>query len=112
MLVHQYAQEHGLAPTVMTFEPHPRAYFARRGQRPELIPTQISSLRDKVAALARHHASQIVLERFNHALADMTAEDFIEQLLVKGLNTRWRSEERRVGKECVCTCRSRWSPYH
>src|SRR3546814_13211005 len=22
-----------------------------------------------------------------------------------------RSEERRVGKECVCTCRSRWSPY-
>src|SRR3546814_13938522 len=23
-----------------------------------------------------------------------------------------RSEERRVGKECVSTCRSRWSPYH
>src|SRR3546814_13291110 len=23
-----------------------------------------------------------------------------------------RSEERRVGKECVCTCGSRWSPYH
>src|SRR3546814_13367004 len=23
-----------------------------------------------------------------------------------------RSEERRVGKECVCTCRSRWWPYH
>ena len=23
-----------------------------------------------------------------------------------------RSEERRVGKECRCTCRSRWSPYH
>src|SRR3546814_1353547 len=28
---------------------------------------------------------------------------------VKGTN---RSEERRVGKECVSTCRSRWSPYH
>src|SRR3546814_18662135 len=32
-------------------------------------------------------------------------------------NLRWsgrvaRSEERRVGKECVSTCRSRWSPYH
>src|SRR3546814_12530561 len=27
------------------------------------------------------------------------------------LNT-CRSEERRVGKECVSTCRSRWSPYH
>src|SRR3546814_20222674 len=29
--------------------------------------------------------------------------------------TKWkddRSEERRVGKECVSTCRSRWSPYH
>src|SRR3546814_17955931 len=25
---------------------------------------------------------------------------------------RFRSEERRVGKECVSTCRSRWSPYH
>src|SRR3546814_15580552 len=25
---------------------------------------------------------------------------------------RDRSEERRVGKECVSTCRSRWSPYH
>src|SRR3546814_15030921 len=26
--------------------------------------------------------------------------------------TETRSEERRVGKECVSTCRSRWSPYH
>src|SRR3546814_16196472 len=31
-----------------------------------------------------------------------------------GGDTMWanRSEERRVGKECVSTCRSRWSPYH
>src|SRR3546814_8504749 len=28
------------------------------------------------------------------------------------LNWMRRSEERRVGKECVSTCRSRWSPYH
>src|SRR3546814_20562666 len=27
-------------------------------------------------------------------------------------DTYGRSEERRVGKECVSTCRSRWSPYH
>src|SRR3546814_10197974 len=27
-------------------------------------------------------------------------------------HTAARSEERRVGKECVSTCRSRWSPYH
>src|SRR3546814_11381548 len=32
----------------------------------------------------------------------------------KGSRKVWydRSEERRVGKECVSTCRSRWSPYH
>src|SRR3546814_565968 len=29
-----------------------------------------------------------------------------------GDRARERSEERRVGKECVSTCRSRWSPYH
>src|SRR3546814_11555589 len=29
-----------------------------------------------------------------------------------GHNLCGRSEERRVGKECVSTCRSRWSPYH
>src|SRR3546814_2427876 len=28
------------------------------------------------------------------------------------VHSRDRSEERRVGKECVSTCRSRWSPYH
>src|SRR3546814_20980201 len=28
------------------------------------------------------------------------------------MNLAVRSEERRVGKECVSTCRSRWSPYH
>src|SRR3546814_18119330 len=28
------------------------------------------------------------------------------------VSTLARSEERRVGKECVSTCRSRWSPYH
>src|SRR3546814_1646121 len=32
----------------------------------------------------------------------------------QGPSAHWRdgSEERRVGKECVSTCRSRWSPYH
>src|SRR3546814_19073970 len=29
-----------------------------------------------------------------------------------GCSAIGRSEERRVGKECVSTCRSRWSPYH
>src|SRR3546814_2575839 len=53
-------------------------------------------------------------------------ESFIENIvssLLRFLNDRGRiglhalrqagrSEERRVGKECVSTCRSRWSPYH
>src|SRR3546814_1602393 len=30
----------------------------------------------------------------------------------RSTNVEQRSEERRVGKECVSTCRSRWSPYH
>ena len=32
--------------------------------------------------------------------------------LIGGFSFRGRSEERRVGKECTMTCRSRWSPYH
>src|SRR3546814_20772076 len=31
---------------------------------------------------------------------------------VRQFQKKLRSEERRVGKECVSTCRSRWSPYH
>src|SRR3546814_10979302 len=33
-------------------------------------------------------------------------------LLIAATLGWFRSEERRVGKECVSTCRSRWSPYH
>src|SRR3546814_10124062 len=33
-------------------------------------------------------------------------------LSFENLGLSQRSEERRVGKECVSTCRSRWSPYH
>src|SRR3546814_13762610 len=32
--------------------------------------------------------------------------------LAEAVLPSFRSEERRVGKECVSTCRSRWSPYH
>src|SRR3546814_6614622 len=36
-----------------------------------------------------------------------------EEILIYRTRARsYRSEERRVGKECVSTCRSRWSPYH
>src|SRR3546814_19800215 len=42
---------------------------------------------------------------------DFTYYDFVDTNQIIDLPTS-RSEERRVGKECVCTCRSRWSPYH
>ena len=78
-----------LASTVMTFTPHPRAYFARLGNRPEMVPTQVSTLRDKLHTLAQHQIQQIVLVRFNRELASMAADAFIRDLLVKGLDTRW-----------------------
>src|SRR3546814_15791957 len=36
----------------------------------------------------------------------------LPRALLIGITCELRSEERRVGKECVSTCRSRWSPYH
>ncbi|HLR13977.1 MAG TPA: bifunctional riboflavin kinase/FAD synthetase [Burkholderiaceae bacterium] len=83
------AAERDLAPTVMTFEPHPRAWFAQLADRPELIPARISSQRDKLKSLLHHGAEQIVLMRFNHAVANMSATAFIEKWLVRGLATRW-----------------------
>src|SRR3546814_3877534 len=40
------------------------------------------------------------------------ASSEVEMPLELAPRRRVRSEERRVGKECVSTCRSRWSPYH
>src|SRR3546814_2192016 len=45
-------------------------------------------------------------------LAVRTDGRAISGFLVPDLRLSRRSEERRVGKECVSTCRSRWSPYH
>src|SRR3546814_17211665 len=38
--------------------------------------------------------------------------DYADNNILPVLNSLGRSEERRVGKECVSTCRSRWTPYH
>src|SRR3546814_17464487 len=52
-----------------------------------------------------------VLEKGDGSTAATTAQT---QALLDWMvrNSGWRSEERRVGKECVSTCRSRWSPSH
>src|SRR3546814_1119887 len=44
---------------------------------------------------------------FDQRLAQLPQQADADRLIVGE-----RSEERRVGKECVSTCRSRWSPYH
>src|SRR3546814_10316793 len=44
-------------------------------------------------------------------LLDEDAVELIDHLGIDEVRVR-RSEERRVGKECVSTCRSRWSPSH
>src|SRR3546814_4964271 len=63
-----------------------------------------------------HAARQYTLDRkaFGRPLA---ATQLIQKKLADmqteiALGFQARSEERRVGKECVSTCRSRWSPYH
>src|SRR3546814_3781618 len=38
--------------------------------------------------------------------------EIVGPVLADATQVAKRSEERRVGKECVSTCRSRWSPYH
>src|SRR3546814_2336811 len=43
---------------------------------------------------------------------DLHLEAQIRAIIARYLSPGARSEERRVGKECVSTCRSRWSPYH
>src|SRR3546814_4180434 len=45
-------------------------------------------------------------------LAGILGRDDEAKMVPVILAARGRSEERRVGKECVSTCRSRWSPYH
>src|SRR3546814_2842837 len=54
------------------------------------------------------------MERLRPLLAETGVETIGKFLMgtVKGDVHDIRSEERRVGKECVSTCRSRWSPYH
>src|SRR3546814_11893881 len=52
-------------------------------------------------------------ETKNFAIVDAAMNDLMRPALYDAYHEIVaRSEERRVGKECVNTCRSRWSPYH
>lgn len=88
-LLRSEAQHRGLPSCVMTFEPHPRDYFARLAGKPESAPARIATLRDKLSELERCGIDQVVVLRFDKPLATQSAQSFIEDVLVKGLGTRY-----------------------
>src|SRR3546814_11753022 len=51
-------------------------------------------------------------ELYDHSIKAMLSGGGVKYVKANETLTFERSEERRVGKECVSTCRSRWAPYH
>ena len=77
------ARDLALPATVLTFEPHPRELFA-----PDQAPARLASLRDKIELLAECGVDRVHVCRFNRKLASLTAEQFVERILVQGLSVR------------------------
>jgi len=88
-LLKNEAQHRGVPSCVMSFEPHPRDYFAAVARKPELAPARIATLRDKLTELARCGIDQCVVLPFNAALASQPAEAFIQDVLVRGLGVQY-----------------------
>ncbi|MBS0465870.1 MAG: bifunctional riboflavin kinase/FAD synthetase [Proteobacteria bacterium] len=88
-LLNSEAQHRGVASCVLTFEPHPRDYFAGRHRRPDLAPARIGTLRDKLDELERCGVQQTVVLPFNEKLASLPAQAFIEDVVVRGLGARY-----------------------
>src|SRR3546814_10308806 len=57
-------------------------------------------------------SSDLALFQVESGLVEGKAKFGDQRRRVVDVKQLFRSEERRVGKECVSTCRSRWSPYH
>lgn len=79
----EVAHQEGLLACAMTFEPHPREFFA-----PDQAPTRLTSLREKLELLAAQGIARAHVLRFDYRLAQITAEDFIERILVRGIGAR------------------------
>src|SRR3546814_20329034 len=81
---------------------------------------RIGTLRRRIEVASQRLYSVLFIERLDQGGVAINrqghhfkvlAAPFIIQPIERGhfFSARWRSEERRVGKECVSTCRSRWS---
>jgi riboflavin kinase/FMN adenylyltransferase len=83
------ARHRQLPSCVMTFEPHPRDYFAALAGKPELAPARIATLRDKLSELERCGVDQAVVLRFDQRFASQSPQAFIDDVLVRGLGTKY-----------------------
>lgn len=81
--LNEEARRLGLPSAVMSFEPHPRELFA-----PEQAPARLTSLREKLALLEACGVEEVFLLHFCRKLADLSAEEFIDRVLVQGLGVR------------------------
>lgn len=82
------ARHRGCPACVLTFEPHPRDYFAGL-QGHAQAPLRVATLRDKLAELQRCGVDEVVVHRFGPALASLSAADFIDRVIVGALGTRY-----------------------
>ncbi|MCY7370982.1 MAG: bifunctional riboflavin kinase/FAD synthetase [Polaromonas sp.] len=103
-LLKSEARHRSVPACVMTFEPHPRDYFAARASTPALPPARIATLRDKLSELAGCGIDQCVVLPFNSGLANQQATAFIDEVVRRGLGARYvlvgddfRFGARRVG---------------
>ena len=83
------ARHRNLPSCVMTFEPHPRDYFAGVARKPELAPARIATLRDKLTELEACGVDQVIVLPFDARLASQPAERFINDVLIEGLGVRY-----------------------
>jgi riboflavin kinase/FMN adenylyltransferase len=88
-LLRSEAAHRGLPSCVMTFEPHPRDYFAAVAKKPEIAPARIAPLRDKLVELERCGIDQVVVLRFDARFAAQSPQAFIDDVLVAGLGTQY-----------------------
>ncbi|MBU6224658.1 MAG: bifunctional riboflavin kinase/FAD synthetase [Burkholderiales bacterium] len=88
-LLQNEARHRSVASCVMTFEPHPRDYFASLYKQPDLAPARIATLRDKLNELAACGVQQCIVLPFNEKFAAQSPDDFIHNVLVQGLGVKY-----------------------